>query len=277
MTVVFAVLSSLFYGCADFTGGLAARRSPILSVVIWSQFMGAVTVLAVQPLLGPFHLSLDSWIWGMAAGMAGSAGIGFLYHGLSTGLAAIVSPVSAVIGTILPVLFGVFVGERPDLLDWMGVGLAVPATVLLAMERDYSGHSVKDSLCSGFISGLGFGGFFILISRSGDDSGLLPLLAARTAGVPALLLLALVRRQPLILASGTRIATLGAGILDMGANILFLLATRSGLLIVASTLVALYPAPTVLLQKIVFHEKMGVLRLAGFIMAITGIVCIAAR
>ena len=227
MVTILAALSAITYGFADFTGGLATRRSAVSAVVAWSQAVGIIVALVAAPLLGPSTITWNSWLWGAAAGLSGAAGLGFLYQGLATGLAAVVSPAAAVTGTVLPVVFGYLVGERPEPLIWAGVFLAFPAILLLSMERgDGRGEALK-SLKTGLIAGLGFGGFFILLSQTSRDSGLWPLLAARTASVPALLLITMLRRKPLVLPKGSRMAALGAGVMDMGANVFYLLAARS--------------------------------------------------
>ena len=56
----------------------------------------------------------------------------------------------------------------------------------------------------------------------------------------------------------------------MAGNVFFLLASRTGYLIIAVVLSALYPAPTVLLQRIFLHEKLSAVRIAGIILSITG-------
>jgi drug/metabolite transporter (DMT)-like permease len=275
MVTILAALSAITYGFADFTGGLATRRSSVSAVVAWSQAVGILVALAAIPLLGGSTITWQSWLWGAAAGLSGAAGLGFLYQGLATGLAAVVSPAAAVAGAVLPVVFGYLVGERPEVLIWAGVVLALPAILLLSIERgDGRGEALK-SLRMGLIAGLGFGGFFILLSQTSRDSGLWPLLAARTASVPALLLITMLRRKPLVLSKGSRAAALGAGVMDMGANVFYLLAARSGMLIVAAVVTSLYPAPTVLLQRIVFKEKIGPARFFGLILALAGIALIS--
>ena len=274
MVNLFAALTALSYGAADFTGGLAARKTSVLSVTVWSQAVGILTALAVLPLVGGARISLESWLWGMAAGLSGAAGLSFIYRGLAEGPAAVVSPSAALTGAALPVLFGFIIGERPGLLTWVGVLLAVPAILLLSIERGDSRGRVSAALRMGVIAGLGFGGFFVLISRSGDDSGLWPLVAARSAGVPMLLGISLARRQSLVLNKGSRAAAMGTGVMDMAANVFFLLAVRGGMLITASVIAALYPAPTVLLQRIVFGEKLNAARITGLVLALTGIALI---
>ena len=119
---------------------------------------------------------------------------------------------------------------------------------------------VRESLRDGLVAGLGFGGFFILLAQTGELSGLWPLVAARTTSVPMLLIVTLVRRRSLALSPGSRLSALSAGVLDMLANIFFLLSSRSGLLIIVAVITALYPAPTVLLHWIVLKEKLGVVK-----------------
>lgn len=274
MVTLFAALSALTYGCADFTGGLASRKSPVSAVVAWSQAVGILIALIAIPLLGGSPPTLDTWLWGAAAGLAGAAGLGFLYQGLSTGLAAVVSPTAALTSAALPVFFGFLLGERPGSTTWIGVALALPAVLLLSVERGDGKSEVLKSLRTGLIAGLGFGGFFILLSRTGEDSGIWPLVAARSASVPLLLIFTKIRRKSLVLEKGSRRATIGAGALDMVANVFFLLASRSGMLITASVVTALYPAPTVILQRIVFKEKLGVLRIVGLALALAGIALI---
>ena len=68
--------------------------------------------------------------------MIGAVGLAFLFHGLAKMSIAVVAPVSAVMGTATPVVFGVVIGERPSTLAWVGMGIAALAIVLIA-------HTIK--------------------------------------------------------------------------------------------------------------------------------------
>ncbi|MBN2625590.1 MAG: DMT family transporter [Spirochaetales bacterium] len=270
MVFFYALLSALSYGAADFLGGLSSRRNSALTVVAWSQAAGLFVALGSIPLLGGSRVTSTDILWGIGAGITGAAGVGLLFRGLADGLASVVSPLAALVGAALPVLFGLLTGERPSVLTWSGIALALPAIVLLSLEKgDRRGH-VLPSLRLGMTAGMAFGGFFILIAQTGEESGMWPLLAARCATVPLFILIALSSGKKLIPAKGTGVTVVISGALDMLANIFYLLAARSGLLILAVVLTALYPGPTVFLQRLVLKEKLTLSRLAGLILAIAG-------
>ena len=271
MTLIYAALSALTYGSADFLCGLSSRRNSALSVVAWSQSLGLMVALIAAPLLGAVAVSPSDILWGIIAGICGAAGVGTLYRGLASGLASIVSPVAALTGAALPVLFGVLVrGERPPMITWAGVLLALPAILLLSSEKEEHRHHVLSSLRIGFLAGISFSGFFILIAQTNEASGMWPLVAARFVTVPLFFILTLLRGMPVRLKQGSRLPAIAGGMLDMSANIFYLLATRSGILVTAVILTSLYPAPTVILQRIFVKERLNVSRIAGLILAITG-------
>jgi drug/metabolite transporter (DMT)-like permease len=270
MVFIFALLSALSYGAADFLGGLSSRKNSALTVVAWSQGMGLFTALAAAPLLGAVSVSFTDIIWGITAGISGAAGVGLLFRGLASGLASIVSPVAALTGALLPVIFGLFAGERPPLLTWAGVVLAFPAILLLSMEGDKKNDHVFHSLKLGLASGIAFGGFFILIAQTTNESGVWPLLAARGATVPIFFILALCLGRKPVPQTGTMRIVLLSGCLDMLANIFYLLAVHGGYLILAVVLTALYPAPTVLLQRAVLKERLTLARITGLLLSIGG-------
>ena len=64
------------------------------------------------------------------------------------------------------------------------------------------------------------------------------------------------------------------GILDASANLFFLLASRHGLLSIASVITSLYPAMTVLLAVWLLHEHTGRLQRVGLALAAVSIVLI---
>lgn len=270
MVTIFASLSALTYGSADFYGGMAARKSQAVTVVFWSQGVGFLVALIAAPIMGSASVMMGDILWGISAGLAGAAGVGFLYSGLASGLAAVVSPVAALTGAALPVVFAVITGERPDIMTWIGVSLVLPAILLLSSEQGEKKDHVLKSLQFGFLAGFGFGGFFILIAQTGENSGMWPLLAARAATVPVFLLITVLRKLPVRLAKESIGYAVLAGALDMGANVFYLLATRTGFMVTAVIISSLYPAPTVLLQRIVRGEKLNFLRLCGIVLAITG-------
>lgn len=270
MVIFYALLSAISYGAADFLGGFSSRKNAATTVVAWSQGMGLLTVLITAPLMGAVSVPATDLLWGMAAGVAGAIGVGILYFGLANGLASIISPVAAVTGAAVPVVFGIIMGERPTTLTWVGIILALAAIILLSQEKSEKREHVLRSMQIGLLSGLAFSGFFILIAQTGKDSGMWPLLAARCTTVPVFFIVSILTGQKIKLIKGTGRVTMASGFLDMAANIFYLLAARTGNLILAVILTALYPAPTVFFQKLFIKEELNLSKITGLILAIAG-------
>ena len=66
------------------------------------------------------------------------------------------------------------------------------------------------------------------------------------------------------------------GVLDVGANLLFALASRHGLLSVVSVLASLYPLATVLLARAILGERVRRVQEVGIVIALSGVLLIAA-
>ena len=71
-------------------------------------------------------------------------------------------------------------------------------------------------------------------------------------------------------------ATLLSGVLDIAANVLYLLSVRGGMLSLAVTLTSLYPATTVLLARAVLRERIRGVQGAGLGCAAVAVVLITA-
>lgn len=279
MALILAGISALFYGVADFSGGLAAARSRLLSVLILSQAMGLAVAVAGLAFMGHGLPPARDLGWGLLAGVTGALGLFMLYGGLARSLVAVVSPLSALVGAMIPVLFAIFLGERPTPNALAGCLLCLPAIFLLSWERGgrpQDRRLVRTAVTYGALAGLGFGMFFLAISRCRPEAGLWPLVAARCASICACLIALLATRQPFRMERGGLVPSLLAGGADMTANIGFLLASQSGMLSLVAVITSLYPAPTVLLARVVLKQRIPPVRLAGLVLALVGVGLISA-
>jgi drug/metabolite transporter (DMT)-like permease len=275
MAVLFAALASVLFGAADFMGGVAARRAPAASIVFASHLAGlAVAVLAV-PLFGGDAGPADL-LWGAAGGLSGAWALVIFYHGLATTRVAVIAPVAAVVGTMLPVLFGLWTGERPAALDWAGVVVAFPAFLLLGSGEGPTGRATtRRAVVLGILVGIGFGCFSIFLSRTAPGSGMWPLVPTRAASLVAIAVCAPLLRMPLLPPRRIRPFAGLIGAIDMSANVLFLLAIRRGLLSLVSVVMALYPAVTVVGARLVFGEQIHRPQMVGLGLAAISVSLIA--
>ncbi|SDJ63450.1 EamA-like transporter family protein [Nonomuraea maritima] len=275
MTVILATACAIVYGTADFFGGLATRRSRVLSVVVLSQIAGLALVAGLLPLL-PGTYDAGAMGWGLAAGLSGAAGLVLFYRGLATGVMSVVAPTTAVTSAVLPVAFGLATGDRPGFWALSGVVLALGSVLLVSQEGGGASRATTSSVLTSLAAGAGFGGFFILLSMAPHEAGLWPLLGARLSSVSAVALLALATRRTLRPGSGSLYVIVAAGVLDMVANVLYLLAQRDGLLSLVAVLVSLYPASTLLLARQVLGERLRAVQLTGVGCALVAVALIAA-
>lgn len=268
MSLLLAGLSAAVFGVSDFLGGLTSRRVNSLVVVIWAEVVGLAMALAAGPFLGGSTLTAADVGWSAAAGVAGAFGLVSLYRGLADGRMAVVAPLSAVAGAVVPVTFGLLLGERPPLLAWLGVAAALPAIWLISAPPGDAPPGPSGAVL-GMAAGVGFGLFFVFISRTPEAAGIWPLAVARAASLLPLVGAALLGGVALGPPPGTRLPVTAVGVGDMGANILFLLAVRSGFLTLVAVVTSLYPAFTVLLAALVLRERIH--RSQGIGLALAGV------
>lgn len=280
MAVILGLAAALTYGTADFFGGLATRRTRVFTVVLLSQIFGGVALVALFPLLTDIAPTADALWWGALSGVAGAAGVAFFYQGLAVGRMSVIAPITGVEAASLPVVFGLLEGERPSGLALAGVALALIAVVLISRMPEGPQAEMKKGLFASGVghalaAGLGFGVFFILLGEAGRDTGLWPLVGVRLSSTLVLgITLLLVRgwEKP---SGGTLGLIVAAGIGDVAANGFFLLAAREGLLSIVAVLTSMYPAMTVLLARLVLHEKLTSTQLVGLAIATAGVVAIS--
>jgi drug/metabolite transporter (DMT)-like permease len=276
MAVLLAAFSSVLFGAADFMGGVAARRAPAVSIVFASHLAGLAVVAVSIPLFGG-EAEPGDLLWGAAAGVSGAWALAIFYHGLANTRVAVIAPVAAVVGTMLPVLFGLWTGERPAALDWAGVAVAFPAFLLLGSGHGPAGRTTtRQAAVLGVLVGIGFGLFAIFLSQTDPASGMWPLAPARVASLAVIALGAPLLRTPLLPETAILPFAALVGVIDMAANVLFLLAVRRGLLSLVSVVIALYPAVTVIGARLVFDERIHRLQLLGLALAAISVSLLAA-
>ena len=279
MAAIFlALLGAIFYGSADFLGGLAARRSSVTPVLIFSQLAGLVTLLLVLPLLSATAASRGDFAWGAVAGCAAGMGLMLLYQGLATGKMSVVAPVTAMLAVIVSATVGTVLGDRLSASGLAGVVLALAAIALISQdgspEKTTGGPSTARGFVAALSAGVLIGIFFAALKQSSSASGLLPLLSARFATLLTLGAIALSRRAPLQVGRDAVWLIIFGGALDILANVLYLLAARHGMLTVAATLTSLYPASTIVLARLILGERLRRIQIAGLSCAGFGVVLI---
>jgi drug/metabolite transporter (DMT)-like permease len=228
---------------------------------------------------GPVHPG--ALLWGSLYGVSQAVGVYWFYAAVSAGPISVVSPLAAVLNAAVPVAVGVGLGERPGQTASVGVVLAMFAVILVSREspadEDVRTHRFTSKVAWLTVgSGVAFGLDFVLLHQAPTECRLWPLFFARAAATVLVFAVAgmsnnlqLPSRTPLRLA-------VAAALLDTCANITMLLAIQKWMLSLASILISLYPATTVILAIIVLRERVTRWQALGMILAAAAVSMIAA-
>jgi drug/metabolite transporter (DMT)-like permease len=101
-------------------------------------------------------------------------------------------------------------------------------------------------------------------------------LAGRTTAAVLIVALVFVRRRSLRFPPPERWMAMTAGVLDVTATSLLLIAVRDGLVALVAPVAALGPAFTVMWAWLILREPIGRMQLAGIVVGVVGLVMIAA-
>ena len=274
-TAFFGILSAITWGIGDFNGGLAARKVAPRLVVVFSQIAGAIGLIFLAWLWGEAALSGRDMVLSAIAGLIGTTGLLLLYRLLATGDMGIAAPITGVVATAVPVLFGIVTQGLPRPLVLLGFALAVLGVWLVSRPADAK-PIAPAKLIMPILTGGCFGAFLIIISQLHSSAVFVPLVVARFASIGLLVALTLAQRQMTAPPTSAWPLIIGCGIMDALGNAFFVAAKHQGRLDVASALSSLYPASTVILAMIFLKERMNRWQAIGVALVLLAIPMIAA-
>ncbi len=291
MTPAALLASAVGYGIADFSGGFATRSVSASRVAAASQTWGLL-LLVPAAVAGRGSLAPRDALLGLVAGLAGALGLVAYFRALAIGPMGVVSPVAAVIGTLVPVVAGLGIGERPPAAATAGIGAAALSVLLASGSGPLRlGTAERTGIILSVLAGTGFGAFFVLMHAASGRAGLWPLIAARAASLALLWALA-TRRRPARGGSSTegtaaggpaagglpfptRAIVAASGLFDMAANILYVVAVHHGLLSITAVTVSLYPIVVVVLARLLLRERLTTRHRAAAVVAVAAAVLIS--
>jgi drug/metabolite transporter (DMT)-like permease len=275
MGPLLALCASLSWGLADFFGPLKGRTLGALRVLLVAQLFG-VTAIGVAVAIRAAGPSSAAVLLAVPASFSGTLGLYAYYRGMAIGAMSVVAPVAGMSAAI-PVVVGFASGDRPSVLQDIGIPIAL-AGVLLASREHQEGVGRRFAAGAGLalLAAVGFGGYFPFMHAAGDaDFWWASLVFRSTSLLVVATAVAITRtRVGVPRADLTLVAFVGIG--DTLGNVLFAAASHYGLVSVTSVLASLYPIVTVILARFVLDERVDRSQRLGIAGTLAGVALISA-
>lgn len=275
LSVIYGLISAVAWGAADFTGGLASRRTTYYQVVAVTWFLGIIVMPAAALLSNEPLMPLSGWLWCGAGGAFGVVGILILYKMMAEGVMSIAVSVSAVMAAVLPVLAGALLEGLPKTVRIAGFALALISVWLITAGDGSRGRIRFRDVALPLLAGVGFGMYFILVNRGSQDHVFWPMVATKVMGVIVLLALRFSGKKDWFPTKGAISLILLNFVLDNMGTVAYILAGQVGRLDIAAVLGSLYPGMTILLAWLLLKEKLRLVQWSGVALALCSIVLLS--
>jgi drug/metabolite transporter (DMT)-like permease len=281
-----AFCASLLFGITDFAAGVASRRLGAFIVMLFSQLATILLLAVVAPVAGVSLPSAEFVALAAMSGIAQVIGVAAFWQAMTVGAMGVVAPISAT-GAAVPVIVGLVGGERPSVLQAVGIGTAMVGVVLVTYERRKAGEATSAEAAGGgkrvakgvglaLIAAVGVGFLFTGLDAAAARGTLLSaVLVNRVASASVLCALALTRLGSLSVSRRDLGLMAGIGVMEICGIFIFAAATTHGLLSVVGVIGALYPVTTIVLARVFLKERLGLTQRVGAGAALAGVAAIA--
>ncbi|MSW10528.1 MAG: EamA family transporter [Actinobacteria bacterium] len=268
MAIVLALLTSVFYGLADFTSGNLTKRVSAFAVAGGASIVAAViyVILGLRSDLMVFD-KVDI-VAGIVSGTLFFIGNILYLKALSQGSMGVIGAVATLL-VLVPLIWDIRHGNMPDAIAIVGVIVTLSGIILLGAP-EMKGKSSLGPVFLAVIAALFFGISQVSVNLGSQSNVLGTVLLTELVSVVIVLVLALFTRStggmnkkavPLILA---------IGLLEALALLSFSTATTGGNVAIVSVLSGLDPIVLAILALFLLKERMTRVQVIGFIIVIGG-------
>ena len=274
MAALLALLSSVMWGSADYVAGKLSRRRHVLVVLVGTQAVGLVAMLVTATLTRAWTAPVDYLGWAVLASLSGATGLALYYRALAIGTMGVVSPIAA-LGVLVPLAVGLAGGEQPTTLQVVGIVLALAGVVAASGPEVHGDAGWVPVLLAGGAA-LFLGTSLVTIAQGSETSVVMTMTVMRITTVSLMALALLALRRSVSVTRSEAPAFIAVGLMDVGANLAFGLASTLGMLSLVSVFGSLYPVATILLARFIDHERLRPVQQVGVVLALCGVAAITA-
>lgn len=272
--VVLGLGAAIIYGVSDFFGAFAARRIHLVTATLVNYAIATVGIFVAVWIVGGAWSGAAVWT-GTVTGVLAVFGLLTFYGVLAVGPMSLLSPLIALIQSVIPVIAAVITGQPFTPVAWVAVIVGIAALLLLSPRPEPGRQRITlRAAVLAVASGVLFGISLVTLDFAPKNSGVVPSVFEIVAGLVVLcvawLVLRLLPRGNAALSflepSPENAATLSlprawlAVVISGGtvaaADAFIVLDLHIGNLAIVSVLVALYPVLTVILAATVLKERM---------------------
>jgi drug/metabolite transporter (DMT)-like permease len=275
VAVLLALLTAVTYGVANYLGPLLNRRLPLGGVLVIGQtaaLTGAVILYAVRG----GSTDRTGVLLGIAAGVLNGAALASFYTAAARGPISIVAPIGST-GAVVPVVVSILQGERPSALQLIGIPVAIVGVALAAARA--APQPDADPVAGvglAIVSAGIFGSFLAVFAEASHHGSTRAVLDSRAALLACTVLVVSALRIP------WRVPVREVGPIALPGFLLVIgtaaygIATTKGLVSIVAVLATLSPVVTVALAVLILHERLIGRQRAGVVIALLGVVLLAA-
>jgi drug/metabolite transporter (DMT)-like permease len=268
VAIVLALLTSVFYGLADFTSGNLTKRVSAFAVAGGASIVAAVIYLILGLRSDLMVFDKVDIVAGIVSGTLFFIGNILYLKALSQGSMGVIGAVATLL-VLVPLIWDVRHGNMPDAIAIVGVIVTLSGIILLGAP-EMKGKSSLGPVFLAVIAALFFGISQVSVNLGSQSNVLGTVLLTELVTVVIVLVLALFTRStggmnkkavPLILA---------IGLLEALALLSFSTATTGGNVAIVSVLSGLDPIVLAILALFLLKERMTRVQVIGFIIVIGG-------
>jgi drug/metabolite transporter (DMT)-like permease len=280
--VLLGLVTALLFGVASYLGPVLSRSntpSAVLAIGQAAAVAAAAALLLAQDAPDP---TVRTLALGLLAGVANGMALTAMFEAARFLPISVMAPIGATGGGV-PVVVALALGERPHILQLVGIPVAMVGVVLVAAGS--SGGSLLRNIRSVPSAGLWlaaawavFYGVFLSLYAEASAGGGQPwaLFSSRVSLLATALALALARRASLRVPRRTVPLVALNGMLILAGVATFGWAAAIGPISVVSVLATLSPVVTVALAVLLLRESLGSRQRMGLVAAIIGVALLAA-
>jgi drug/metabolite transporter (DMT)-like permease len=270
-----ALLTALTYGVANYLGPLLTRRLPLGGVLVVGQTASLVGALVLFALRGG-STDRTGLLLGIAAGILNGAALATFYTAAARGPISIVAPIGST-GAVVPVVVSMLQGERPSVLQLVGIPVAILGVALAAARA--APHPDADPVAGvglAIFAAAVFGTFLAVFAQASQHGSTRAVLDSRAALLACTVLVVAAARIPWRIPVREIAAAAVPGVLLVTGTAAYGIATTKGLVSIVAVLATLSPVITVALAVLLLHERLIGRQRAGVAIALAGVVLLAA-